>query len=56
MADVVVSDLKYDQAEINLLADVAQNVFKFDEKTFLNLMQKSIQYRFRPSLESISGL
>lgn len=56
MADVVVSDLKYHEAEIKLLEDVAQNVFQFDYKTYLNLMQKSIQIRFRPTLESISGL
>lgn len=56
MADVVVSDLNYHEAELKLLAEVAQNVFQFDEKTFLSLLQRSIQIRFRPSLESISGL
>ena len=56
MADVVVSDLNYHEAELKVLAEVAQNVFQFDEKTYLNLLQRSIQIRFRPSLESISGL
>lgn len=56
MADVVVSDLNYHESELKVLAEVAQNVFQFDEKTYLNLLQRSIQIRFRPSLESISGL
>ena len=56
MADVVVSDLHFHEAEINLLKEVAEKVFQFDEKVFLNLMQTCIQYKFRPSIESISGL
>ena len=56
MADVVVSDLHFHEAEINLLKEVAKKVFQFDEKVFLGIMQTCIQYKFRPSIESISGL
>lgn len=55
MADVVVSDLNFSKAELDILTEVAQKVFQFDETTFLRLMQTCIEIRFRPTTESISG-
>ena len=56
MADVVVSDLDFNKAELDLLTEVAEKVFQFDQQTFLRLMQTCIEIRFRPTTESISGI
>ena len=56
MADVVVSDLDFNKAELDILTEVAQKVFQFDQETFLRLMQTCIEIRFRPTTESISGI
>lgn len=56
MADVVVSDLDFNKKELDILTEVAQKVFQFDQTTFLRLMQTCIEIRFRPTTESISGI
>lgn len=54
MADIMVSDRDFNKAELDLLAQVAQKVFQFDQETFLNLLKHCIQERFLPTTESIS--
>ena len=56
MADVVVNDLDFNKKELDILTEVAQKVFQFDQTTFLRLMQTCIEIRFRPTTESISGI
>ena len=55
LVDLMMADRSFHHAELDLLTEIAQKTFQFDNETFLKLIAFGVQRGFLPSMESISG-